>query len=691
MFRFSTTPRRLILLVTLAWAGPGFAAVPDLLLSPPPFAGGLSADGFMAKKPAAVATAVQLNSAALSTLQVGDTLRLNLPGRGFYTVVMSRREQLNNGNQVWAGYLQELGDMFRVVLTLSPEGHQGSILTPDGNFHLVTQQGQLWLVDEQASGLTPPPVTEDDAKAPPTRLPRSSSATQHIQALPAPQSTIDVLVYYSPGMVTRYGSGLQARLDHLFALANQAYIDSEVAITIRAVRYLPYNYADNTSNSSLLNDLTFTFNQNARDQYGADLVVFVRPYDKDTHGSCGVGWIGGGDLSTPVPELGFSVVSDGSDVNGSNYYCGEYTFAHELGHNMGNMHDHANAGSGNGAYTYSYGYNVNGNFGTVMSYPGPRIGRFSNPNLLCASPGLTPVACGVAEGSPGAADNARSMNNTRASIAGFKPQRVSYNSASADDDNDGVPNGIEPDEGLVFNVKDNNLFANTAKGQRLFVMQQFRDLLYREGTSTAISYWAGQMAGGMSRSDVILAYLNSNAANTQIKPLGRLMFAYFSNLFPNNSANGMLYWGKQLTSGSMTLDQISTAFANSAAFANKYGVLSDSQFVDVIYQNTLGRSATVDEQSSALTQINNQGRGAFARTMAQNPSFISSSDNRLFVEMIFSGMGRRAPTASGEQFWLDKLALNATAGKTEMINAYLGALLPLYSGAASSYRARFLP
>jgi hypothetical protein len=162
-----------------------------------------------------------------------------------------------------------------------------------------------------------------------------------------------------------------------------------------------------------------------RTQYGADLAVLMRRYDNSTQGDCGVGWLIGGGQTAIVPsestDYGYSVVSDG-DSGG--YYCLDTTFAHELGHNMGDAHDRANATSP-GAYSYSYGYVGNGTngFSTIMAYGTDTqtpLAVFSNPNIsTCQN---TP--CGVADSSSSSADNVHSMNNTAALIAQFKPTMV---------------------------------------------------------------------------------------------------------------------------------------------------------------------------------------------------------------------------------------------------------------------------
>lgn len=262
---------------------------------------------------------------------------------------------------------------------------------------------------------------------------------------------------------------------------------------------------------------------------------------------------------------------------------------------------------------------------------------------------------------------------------------------AVDADNDGFPDELEVLEGLSPQRKDNMIFGPGVVNKRWFVQQQFRDLLYREGSPSAVEYWLNQMNGaGLSRTDVILAFMNSGAANTQIKPLGRLLFTYYGTLFVNNSVNGLNYWGGQLSSGAQSLAQISTAFANSAAFSKQYGVLSDAQFVAVLYQNTLGRAPTANEQTAALSLIASQGRGAFGKNMSENVTFVAASANRLWVDLVFAGLGKKVPTATGEQFWIDKMNTAPSTTPAEMVGAYLGTLLPSYAGAAQTYHDRFL-
>jgi len=243
------------------------------------------------------------------------------------------------------------------------------------------------------------------------------------------------------------------------------------------------NYTDNNSNSTALDDLTGNDGNGnsvpippalqpvapARAQYGADLVVLIRSFIDASQGGCGVGWLIGGGEQQIVPSqdyiFGYSVVSDGSDAG---YYCLDSTFAHELGHNMGNAHDRAHA-NGPGAYSYSYGYLGNGTYGfsTIMAYgtsTDTPLNYFSNPNIsICQN---TP--CGVADSSSNSADNAHSMNNTSSLIAQFEPTRVMTAHGVHND-----VNGDGKSDILFFNPSTNGLVYWIMNGPHFVSYQGF--------------------------------------------------------------------------------------------------------------------------------------------------------------------------------------------------------------------------
>ena len=397
--------------------------------------------------------AVRLHTQLGQAFTAPRTLSVSLPAGPRYEVVADAPMVHPSGSFTWVGHLQGYGDHYRVLITTGQGRSFGRILTPDGEFLLESDEsGTTWLIDTQAAGLTHGRLA-DDIALPPVTTPRPQPPRRQLAPRMAPeptedpeisdvvqpqaaaQSTIDLLLLYTAGMVNRYGSGLQARLDQLVALGNQAYIDSQVNIVLRLVHTAQVGYSDTTANNTALDALTngtdpTLANVGAlRDQYGADLVALLRPFNNTAHicnnppGDkrpqicCGNGWLNGYDQQAVslFASYGYAVVSDGTDTGGSNSFCSDLSLTHELGHNMGSAHDRAHA-SYSGAYLYSYGYGLAKRFGTIMSYINPEVGKFSSPNLTCSSSG---DACGTAND-----DNVRSLNNTRVDVADFRATTI---------------------------------------------------------------------------------------------------------------------------------------------------------------------------------------------------------------------------------------------------------------------------
>jgi hypothetical protein len=137
-----------------------------------------------------------------------------------------------------------------------------------------------------------------------------------------------------------------------------------------------------------------------RNNYRADLVsMFV-----ENPSYCGMAWFG------PLESHAFSVVA-------RNCATGYFSFAHEVGHNLGLDHDLANAVSS--PYEYGHGYIDPGcQFRTVMAYAScnaPRVGYHSNPNIVY--PGTNSVL-----GDATFADSVRVVQQTAVTVAKFRSE-----------------------------------------------------------------------------------------------------------------------------------------------------------------------------------------------------------------------------------------------------------------------------
>ncbi len=394
--------------------------------------------------PADAAHPVAFNLIALSALEPGDEVSLSIPDHGDYRVSYDRTDAGAADTSTWVGHLKDYGSEFRVIITSGPNGSMGNILTPSGELMLVDNGGRQWLVDpvrsglsqfesehadsvgEEVAGAAAGGVTADGGSTAAAGTTTTAGATTSGSTAGATATQIDLLVLYTPGFKKKHGTAFSTRIAQLVALANQAYVDSGVPIRLRLVGSEQVADSDTTTNSNTLTALTratgaYRTVPALRKKYGADLVTVVRPFYMNAQGgSCGVGYVGGYNGSNIAHYAGYaySVVSDGRDMAGTNYYCTDYTFTHELGHNMGLMHDRATVarqGGGQGSHPYAFGYGRSGSFGSIMSYISPVIGRFSNPELnTCAS-----GACGVAVTDPASAHNALALINNRTAVSSW--------------------------------------------------------------------------------------------------------------------------------------------------------------------------------------------------------------------------------------------------------------------------------
>src|SRR5690606_24744435 len=177
----------------------------------------------------------------------------------------------------------------------------------------------------------------------------------------------------------------------------------------------------------------------ARNEYGADLVAFVRRYREPEQDGCGIAWLLGMNqtgISTADEAFGYAVVSDGSDRDeGDNntYFCSQLSLAHGLGPLMGQAHDRDNA-TESGVHNYSYGYRETSptGFFTIMAYPSGNAQieapHFANPAVRFSN---RPTGTATA-------DNVRSMNITMPIVARFRSAVVPLVNAYSDFNGDGL-------------------------------------------------------------------------------------------------------------------------------------------------------------------------------------------------------------------------------------------------------------
>ena len=404
----------------------------------------------------ATAVPVDLDISRLNGMKHGETTAMQLPEIGAARITL---DSLTIGeNTTWIGHLADYGTSYTATITYSASGINGYILTPAGAVSLtMSNTDQAYLFNPGAAGFksvdgecTPshPLPAQTGMEANPTvdgNTPRvlhiaQSSALRagapiETVAAASVDPTIDVLIYYTPGILSVYGGidRLTTRIDQLIALSNQAYTAGKLSYRLRRVGIELANIQDNTSNNTVLTQFVsgqgvFSTVAAKRNAVGADLVTILRPLYTQTQGSCGVAYVSGAGQTnvSGYANYAYSVISDGNDRTGLPYYCDDLTFAHELGHNMGLMHDRATVAQQSGgvsplptgATAYAYGYAVAGKWGSIMSYTFPHLVKFSNPlDSTCNGNQV----CGIPASSSASADNVQALGLTMPIVANFRP------------------------------------------------------------------------------------------------------------------------------------------------------------------------------------------------------------------------------------------------------------------------------
>jgi hypothetical protein len=444
-----------------------------------------------------VAAAVRFNAAALHAMAIGDEAELALPDATLHTFVLDQKLQDANGNATWIGYYRDTDQrrMLRAIVTTGPDGSLGLIQTPAGDLSLrLGANGTDWLVDAKAEAPFHPPIDlGNDVKRAPlpaldatrplaspefvesvsgVNVPFTSTAPIVAKVVSTPSLvTVDMLFVYNASLAAGVGN-VDTFITNLVAQANTSFADSKVGVTLRIVDKMAVSYADSIDNGVALDDIThgntvFSTVASRRAAVGADMVTFYRGGDGSTNGGsnfgAGVAWAPNSPMGSTWAPYMFST------VQGCWGAC-QFIWTHEVGHNMGNMHDRATFAweSGNqpqvspntGSYPYSWGfYSCNGRvdnavltcnaftggctdttfngkpnctssanaFRDLMAYfheSTTLVRRFSNPDLDC--PGSSPtLKCGIVNnatdpnmsGRQASADTAQSMNNNRTALS----------------------------------------------------------------------------------------------------------------------------------------------------------------------------------------------------------------------------------------------------------------------------------
>lgn len=381
---------------------PLFLSSPETPLVPP-------APTDVRYRPVTVNTAILGESSGQPAL-AASRLILNLFADVQYTAVRDQAQHNLSGSFSWMGHLEGI-PYSQVSLVLKDGVLVGIITSPEGIYEVRYYAGATHLVYELDQAAFPDEHEDDYVEVEENG---SAAATSFVPTDDG--SIIDVMVFYS--INARNGAGGTAAIENTIDLAidwtNTSYQNSQVIHRLNLVHKAEVTYSDSGSLSTDLSRLRGTSDgymdeiHALRNTHRADLVALI----VESPG-CGIAYIMT-NVSPTFESSGFSVTMRSCAV-------GNYTFGHELGHNMSARHDWIADPTNNSPFTYNHGHIAPGNlWRTIMSYGSscgdcPRLGYWSNPDVL-----YNGIPMGIPQGQPQAADNRLTLNNTALTVANFR-------------------------------------------------------------------------------------------------------------------------------------------------------------------------------------------------------------------------------------------------------------------------------
>ena len=229
---------------------------------------------------------------------------------------------------------------------------------------------------------------------------------------------MSVLMYYDDSM-----SNALSTIDFITQVANDAFADSGVAISIKVVATRSLNIDDELSHRDLLGlmrEEAPPFSDLSADRafHSADLVYILRHTRGSEEDLCGLADYG--VYKQSHARIRYLGLVQWEPSNGVDPYCPDITFAHEVGHNLGAAHNREELTDEgelpHGAYSYSYGRTFPGIWRTIMGYTidgnEPTLALFSSPDLTCEG-----NPCGKPASSADSADNVSTFQSTGHLIA----------------------------------------------------------------------------------------------------------------------------------------------------------------------------------------------------------------------------------------------------------------------------------
>lgn len=169
-----------------------------------------------------------------------------------------------------------------------------------------------------------------------------------------------------------------------------------------------------------------------------------------------------------------------------------------------------------------------------------------------------------------------------------------------------------------------------------------RDLFNRQPTNTELVKGVVALNGGTSGPAYLTGLISGATYQGRMGGLTRSYRAYFLR---DPDLSGLNFWFTKVNAGWSTA-RVSDFFAQSSEFTNRYGALNNDEFVDLIYQNVLGRPGDEGGISYWVDQLDRgkKTRGQVMVGYSESSEYKRTTQSRVNTIITTYALLRRPPT-----------------------------------------------
>jgi sugar lactone lactonase YvrE len=184
-----------------------------------------------------------------------------------------------------------------------------------------------------------------------------------------------------------------------------------------------------------------------------------------------------------------------------------------------------------------------------------------------------------------------------------------------------------------------------------FLQKLFSSVLGRQIDPGGLAAFAAEMSGGRTRSAVYGDLIGSvEYNNQQIEPAIRLYYAALAR--PPDYA-GLQNWSNALHAGALILTGAADQFASSTEFLLRYGNLNNTQYVQQLYRNVLGREADTAGLADWVGQLDHgASRGTVLVGFSESDEFKRNLSDQVEILRLYYLLLQRMPATAELQDWI---------------------------------------